>query len=218
LAVDFQIVFPQELVELASVRVLPGVAPRTLDVTGRDFSSIDEVLVNGIPSPDIVVLSLTRMLAQIPDALANETVTSVTVTSVRLAMTSRSLLRFRVGRTPSKVSGILRLMQVFLKILFTTPGSDIFARKTGGGALSRVGATFGRDEGGSIVSDFIVAVGSTQRQIRALQARDPSIPRDERLLTAKVLSAGYNRNEAALIVSVELTSQAGRAATANVMV
>ena len=218
MAVDFQIVFPQELVELASVRVLPGVAPRTLDVTGRDFSSIDEVLVNGIPSPDIVVLSLTRMLAQIPDALANETVTSVTVTSVRLAMTSRSLLRFRVGRTPSKVSGILRLMQVFLKILFTTPGSDIFARKTGGGALSRVGATFGRDEGGSIVSDFIVAVGSTQRQIRALQARDPSIPRDERLLTAKVLSAGYNRNEAALIVSVELTSQAGRAATANVMV
>jgi hypothetical protein len=37
-------------------------------------------------------------------------------------------------------------------------------------------------------------------------------------LTAKVLSAGYNRNEAALVVSVEVTSQAGRAATANVVV
>lgn len=218
MAVDFQVVFPQELVELTSVRVLPGVTPRTLDVWGRDFTSVDEVLVNGLPAPDVVVLGKTRLLAQIPGVLVNQTVSSVTVSSTRLAMTSRSVLRFRLGRTTSKVSGILRLMQVFLKILFTTPGTDIFARKTGGGALSRVGATFGKDEGGSIVSDFIVAVGSTQRQILALQARNPSLPRDERLLSARVISAGYNRNEAALVVSVELTSQAGRSATTNVMV
>lgn len=218
MAVDFQVVFPQELVELTSVRVLPGISPRTLDITGKDFGAVDEVLVNGVVSPELVVVSKTRLLAQVPTAFVNQTITSVTVVSTKLSMSRRSLLRFRVGRTPSKVSGTLRLMQIFLKLLFSTPGTDIFAPRAGGAALTRIGATFGQDEGGSIVSDFVVAVGSTQRQILAIQSRDPSLPRDERLLAARVLSAGYNRNEAALIVSVELTTQAGRAAVANVTV
>ena len=218
MAVDFQVVFPQELVTLSSVRILPGITPRTLDLTGRDFRSIDEVLVNGVASPDVVVLSKTRALAQVPAVFVRQTITSVSVISTSLSVTSRSLLRFRIGHTPSKVSGILRLMQLFLKMLLTTPGTDIFAPSTGGGILSRIGATFGKDEGGAIVSDFIVAVGSTQRQIMAIQSRDPSLSRDERLLSAKVLSGGFNKNEAALVVSVELTSQALKAAIANVTV
>lgn len=218
MAVDFQIVFPQELVELTSVRVLPGISPRTLDVIGKDFRAVDEVLVNGLASTDVVVLSKTRLLAQVPSQLVNQTVTSVTVVSTKLSLGQRSLLRFRIGRTPSKVTGLLRLMQAFLKILFTSPDTDIFSRTAGAGALSHVGATFGRDEGGSIVSNFIVAVGTTQRQLLAIQSRDPSLPRDERLLSARVLSAGFNKNESALVVSVELTSQAGRAAVANVTV
>jgi hypothetical protein len=218
LAVDFQIVFPQELVELTSVRIQPGMVPRTLDITGADFRAVDQVMVNDLVSPDVVVLSKTRLLAQVPSVFATQTISSVTVISTKLAVTPKSLLRFRVGRTPSKVSGLLRLMQVFLKLLFTTPGSDIFAPQTGAGALVKVGSTFGHDEGGGIVSDFVVAVGRTQRQILAIQARDPSLARDERLLAAKVLSAGFNRAESALIVSVELTSHAGRAAVANLTV
>jgi hypothetical protein len=216
--VDLQVVFPQELVELSSVRLVPGARPRTLDVTGRDFRAVDEVLVNGVAAPDVVVVSRTRLLAQVPDVLTNDTITSVTVVSQRLTATERSLLRFRVGRTASKITGVLRLVQVFLKLLFTTPGRDIFAPKLGGAALKTVGLTYGKDEGGVIVSDFIVAVANTQRQLLGIQARDPRLPRDERLLSAKVLSAGFNRAEAALIVSVELTSQAGRAAIANVAV
>jgi hypothetical protein len=218
MAVDFQIVFPQELVELTSVRVLPGLSPRTLDVIGKDFRAVDEVLINGLVSTEVVVLSKTRLLAQVPPSLVNQTVTSVTVVSTKLSVGRRSLLRFRVGRTPSKVSGLLRLMQAFLKILFTSPETDIFSRSVGGAALSHVGTTFGADEGGSIVSSFVVAVGTTQRQLLAIQSRDPSLPRDERLLSARVLSAGFNKNESALVVSVELTSQAGRAAVANVTV
>ena len=218
MSVDFQVVFPQELIELVAVRTLPGMSPRTLDVTGRDFRAVDEVLVNGMASPEVVIVSRTRLLAQVPALFANQTVTSVSVVSTVLSVNAKSLLRFRIGRTASKVSGIMHLVQLFLKILFTTPGSDIFSPRTGAGALRGIGTTFGKDEGGSIVSDFIVAVGSAQRQLLAIQARDPSLPREERLLTAKVLSAGFNKNEAALVVSVELTSQAGRAAVANVTV
>lgn len=218
MAVDFQVVFPQQVVPLSAVRILPGVNPRSIDALGQDFRSVDEVLINDQPSPDVVIVSKTRLLAQVPDALRNETLTSVTVISNKLTITSKSLIKFRLGRTTSKVSGILRLTQVFLKILFTTTGTDIFSPRVGGSALRDIGLTFGKDQGGGIVSNFVIAVSNTQRQLQTIQARDPSIPRDERLLSAVVTKAGYNRAEAALIVSVELTSQAGRSATANVMV
>jgi hypothetical protein len=218
MAVDFQVVFPQEAVLLNAVRAVNNLGVLTLDVIGEDFQSVDEVLINDHTSPEVVILSRTRLLAQVPDAAKAQRITGVVVLSRKLTLTERSVIKFRVGKTPSKVSGILRLVQLFLKILVTTPGTDIFAQRIGAAALKNVGRTFGRDEGSSIVSDFVVAVSSTSKQIVGIQSRDPSIPRDERLLSAKVLRAAYNRSEEALVVSVELTSQAGRAATANITV
>jgi hypothetical protein len=127
----------------------------------------------------------------------------------------RSLIRFRLSDQPGRVRGILRLVQLFLKVLFTTPGSDIFARRTGGGGLRRVGTTFGADEGGNIISDFVISVDTTARQIIAAQGRDPLLPRDERLMRAAVTQASFNRELSAILTSVELLSQAGRSATAN---
>jgi hypothetical protein len=217
-AVDFQVVFPQQVIPLNSVRILPNMNPRSLDVIGADFSAVDEVLVNDIPSPDVVIVSKKRLLAQVPAGLENVTLSSVTVISRSLTISPKSIIKFRVGHVASKVSGILRLVQIFLKLLLTTPGTDIFAPRLGGNALKNIGLTFGKDQGGNIVSDIIVAVDTARKQIMTIQGRDPSLPRDERLLAATVTNATYNRAEAALVVSVELTSQAGRSATANLMV
>ncbi len=218
MSVDFQVVFPQSAVPLSAVSIVQGMTPRTIRVTGLDFTAVDQVLINDIASPDVVILSKTVLLAQVPVQLTLVTLTSVQVVSRNLAISPRSVIKFQVGPVASKVSGILRLMQIFLKILLTTPGRDIFAPKIGGNALKDIGLTFGADQGGTIVSDIIVAVDTTSRQITAIQSRDPSIPRDERLLAATVSSAAYNSNEGALVVSIELTSQAGRSAIANIMV
>jgi hypothetical protein len=218
MALDFQVVFAQEIVPINSVTLLRGVTPLSLDIIGQDFTAVDEVRINDLVSPDVIVLSKTRLLAQVPDGAKNQLPTSINVISNRLGTTDKSVLRFRVGRVASGVSGTLRLLQLFLKLLLTTPGRDIFAPKLGGGALRNIGVSFGKDGGGNIVSDFIVAVSSTQRQIVAIQSRDPSLPNEERLLAAKVLSAAFNRNESALVVSVEITSQAGKAAKANLVV
>jgi hypothetical protein len=218
LSVDFQVVFPQQAIQLNSVRIVPGATPPLLDVVGADFRSVDQVLVNGLESPQVVILSRTRLLAQIPVSLNVAALSSVSVISRDLTISPKSLISFQIGQTPSKVSGILRLIQVFLKVLFTTAGTDIFAPRVGGSALKNLGHTFGDSQGGTIVSDMIIAVSTTQRQILAIQSRDPTIPRDERLLSAVVSNATYDRAESALIVGVSLTSQAGRSATANVMV
>jgi hypothetical protein len=216
--VDFQVIYPQESVVLTRVTAKrTTVGQLVLDILGRDFRAVDEVLVNGMPSPDIIVLSKTRLLAQVPETLRNDRLVTVDVLTKQLTITPRSLIKFRIGNTPGKVKGVMRLMQLFLKILFTTPGKDVFEPKLGGAALKNLGSTFGQDEGAGIVSDFVVAVDNTQRQVIAIQGRNASIPRDERLLSAKVIRAGFNKSEGALNVSIELTSQAGQAVTANVV-
>jgi len=214
-AIDLQTIQPQEVVHLNQVKVLPG-PPRVVSVTGDDFRSIDEVFINQVPSPDVVVLSKTHLLAQVPDSAKFDRINDVVVLSKKLVLSDRSQLRIRIGRTPGRVTGIMRLMQLFLKILFTTPGRDIFAPNIGGGAMKNVGATFGAGEGSDIINDFIIAVDTTSRQIIAIQGRDSSIPQDERLLGAKVLHASFNKSVGGIDVSVQVTSQAGRDAVANV--
>lgn len=215
MAVDLQVAFPQEQVQLNRADVIPG-PPRVLDVIGTDFRSVDEVLINNIPAVDVVVLSKTRLLAQLPQSLESAgTLVSVSVLSRKLTVTPRSIIRFRISQTPGRTTGILRLVQLFLKLLFTTPGSDIFSRDFGGGGLRNLGSTFGIDEGGEIISDFHIAVTNTARQIVAIQGRDPRLSRDERLLSARIIEAGFNKQEGALMVRVELTSQAGRSALAS---
>lgn len=218
MAVDFQVVFPQQIIQLNSVQVIFGVTPLTLDVLGEDFRSVDEVRVNDIVATDVVILGKKRMLVRVPELVRGHQVTTVTVTSNSITLGSQSLLKLRLGRTTSKVSGILKLSQSFLKVLFTTPGFDIFAPRIGAAALKNIGLTFGANEGKGIVSDFVIAVATTSRQLVAIQARDTNLPLEERLLSAKVTAAKYSRTEAALIVSVELTSQTGRSALANVVV
>lgn len=212
--IDLQIVFPQEAVLLNNVRVLPG-PPRVVEVVGADFRSVDEVLINGVESPDVVIISKNNLVAQVPDVLIRQKILSVSVLSRRLTLSPRSLLKFRIGDTPGKVSGILRLTQKFLKLLFQTPGTDIFAPNSGGGALKNVGVTFGYSQGADILSNMVIAVDTTARQIVSIQSRNPAVPREERLLSAKILKAGFNKEEGAVDVSVELISQAGRAALAN---
>jgi hypothetical protein len=154
----------------------------------------------------------------VPTALTLTLLTSVTVTSNNLTVSAQSLIKFQIGSPASKVSGILRLLQVFLKILLTRPGLDIFAPRLGGNGLKDVGLTFGADEGGNIVSDFTIAVSTAVRQILAIQSKNPTLASSERLMSATVLSATYSSTESALIVSVQVTSQAGQSAIANVMV
>jgi len=217
-SVDFQVCFPQEVIPLIAVRQVQTTGPRTLDITGTDFSSLDQVLLNEIPAPGAVVVSQTRLLVPVPPVLATSIITSVSVLSRRLTLTPKSVIRFQVGPTPSKVRGILRLVQLFLKVLFTTPGKDIFTPKLGAAALRNLGRNFGAGEGNNIVMDFVVSVETTVRQIMAIQSKDASIPFDERLLAARLLGAKYDMEQSALVVSVELTSQAGQAAITNVVV
>ncbi len=217
MTVDIQCIFPQQAIKISSVQRVPDTSPPVLDVLGDDFSSVDEVLVNDFVAIDFAVVSRTRLLVTVPSGASN-IIRTVAVTSRQLVMTEQSFLRFRLSAVPTKVSGILRLVQYFTKILFTTPSSDIFNKRLGAGGLKNLGRTFSKSDTGGIISDFVISVENTSRQIIAIQGRQPSLPQDERLLTAKVSSARFDAVDSALRVTTEITSQAGRSALANLIV
>jgi len=171
--------------------------------------------MNEVKSPSFVVLNKGTLLAQVPDALKNGTVTSVSVLSRNLIITPKSFIKFRLGTVPGKTKGILRLMQVFLRLLLQTPGSDIFAPKLGGGALAHLGQSISTEEGSDVISSFIISVDNTKSQLIQIQGRNQLIPPDERLLNASVLAAGFNKNETAIVTSIQLDSQAGASAVAR---
>lgn len=217
MAIDLQTVVPQDTIPVTRTRLTILGGLRALELDGDDFRTVEEVRINDIQSPDFIVLSKTRLLAQLPSSLQdNPDVSSVQVLSRTLTASASSLLRFRVGDTPGQVQGILRLLQKFTKLLLSEPGSDIQNPDLGGGALRNVGATFDAGEGEQIKQDFVIAIGRTARQIVALQSRNGSLPRDERLLNASLKSANFDRSSGSLFVVVEVTSQAGSSARVNV--
>jgi len=219
MAVDFQTIHPQEAIRLNRIRMRVVGGLKVLDILGSDFRSVDEVQINETQSPDLIVLSKTRLLAQLPDRLQdNPDVQSVNVLSKTLTISTKSVLRFRIGDTPGKVVGILRLMQLFVKILISDPGSDIFNKGLGAGALANLGSSFGKDEGQNIKADFTIAVDRTARQVVAIQSRNSGIPRDERLLSAKLLGTTFSRATASLFVTIEVISQDGTPARVNLEV
>lgn len=218
MSVDFQVVLPQVAVPLTSVTIIEGSSPRFLDVYGMDFTAVDAVTINEIDSPSFAVLSDTHLVAEVPASITYAALATVAVISRTLTLNPQSIIKFKVSNFPAKTRGILRLVQLFLKVLLTTPGTDIFVPRLGGGALRNLGRTFGQDQQGNIVSDFIISVDTTARQIISLQGGDPNIPAEERLLSAKVTSASFDRGSGSLIVTVVLQSQTGQPALANLVI
>jgi hypothetical protein len=217
MAFDVQVCYPQQIIKLTSVTLIEGSSPSAVEVIGDDFSAVDEVLLNDLRSPAIQVLSKNKLRAELPPTVTADTLVTVMVVSYGLVFTDRSVLSFKAGITNRKVSGINRLVQLFLKLLLTTPGTDIFNRTLGGGALQNLGTTFTRGSSNNIVGNFLIAVDHTAKQVTAVQARNPRLPRDERLLSAKVSGARFDARQTALVVSVILTSQAGDSALANII-
>lgn len=174
---------------------------------------MEEVRVNDVTCPNFLVLSPTRLLAQVPTQEATGTIASVKVFSSHLAVGDHTVLEFKLGDAPRRVSGLLRLMQSYTKLLLTTPGSDIFAKEMGGGLLARVSRGGTADDGRGLIEDVAIAVSITTRQMIALQSRDLRLAPDERLLSAKILSSVFHRADLSLLTRIDLVSHAGQSGT-----
>lgn len=220
MAKDIQIIRLLDVLDVNTVSFLQGVVPRSVDIIGRDFRNIEQVLLNGFESPEFVVMSKTRVIAEVPAAIITESIRDVFVLSNTLTFTERSLVEFTFGTRPRSVTGVLRLMQTFVRIMFRSPGSNIFHRNLGGGLRKLIGSTIGGGPNGQsrAAGEISLAVTRTRQQIIHSQSPDRSIPPSERLAGAELTGITVDPPNGQLMMTVLLTTHAGQGAAATLVI
>ena len=215
---DIQFIQFNDTLPLTSIQEIPGMSPKSLKISGPDFRTAVEVDINEQPSPSFVIASQSVIIAQVPSGLGLQPIHTVLVVSSDYTFNRQSVISFQFGREPKKISGIKVLMQMFMKIFFGSPNYDSFSKKLGGGALDVVGGNSDSPVGSSAVTAITRAVSVTSDQIRAIQARQTKLADDERLLAANLLGCSFDAASTGIDVRVELISQAGTLAVANLEV
>ena len=212
---DIQVVFMRELIPIDGVNLI-SLDPPILIVYGRSFNTASEVRVNG-NSAEFYVNGDKTLLAAVPEGLLPTSVDTVEVFSSTPATDVENVrLDFLLSRRPFTVSGIQRLVQAFLKRLFTTPKTNIYNRNEGGGALQILGMVDG-EEATRVSMAFSTAVDRTRKQMQALQSKT-RIPSSERLLEASLVRSAFDPQKGALQATIILESFAREQAAANITV
>jgi len=214
-SLDLQYVQYQDLIPVAKVGLISGYYPAVFDIYGSDFSSVSSVLLNGREAKEYVILNNTRLVAQMPDSIADAPLREVMVLSQGFTATERSLLRFRMSRGNRLVKGMPKLVQTFTKLLLTSPGSDIYDKEAGGGLLQVLHARGGKDDRALYASAFATCVSRTQEQLVRAQALDQSLPLEEKLMAAQLLSVDFDSETLTVSGRIRLTSMAGQEGLAN---
>lgn len=218
MAIDLQVIYPQNSIPLTRVRVLFGYTPTSIMVEGDDFRSVDEVWINENAAPNWTVLNPQLLVAQVPPTQVGRSINSVEVLSNRMILGPESLLKFRIGRGGGRVTGIMRLVQLFVKTLLTTPGTDIFSPQSGGGLMTRVGQQVSLHDGGKeVIGDLVLCCSTATKQIVAVQAQNPALPPVERLLAANVENAVFDRAGLGVRANIQVISHSGVRGYANMM-
>lgn len=215
--IDFQVVRLQDVLPITSITRLVGVSPRSVEILGSDFINVESVYLNDSLSPSIIVMSEKRILAQVPSDQVNETIRSAYVLSTRLSFTQRSLVELSIGRRPQKVSGVLMLVQNFVRILLRTPGTNIFNPNLGGGLFKSIGKNIGANSRDRVGSDIAVSVARTRQAFIAAQTPDRRIPPEERLLTADIIGLSVVPEQGTIYATISVKSQAGSSAAATIV-
>jgi len=213
--IDLKIISIRDLLPVTGASFLKGMTPVSLELKGDLFNQASEVLINGIPSPEFISLSDSRIIAQVPIGLEGSVINQLAVIAESPSKNRSSLLNFTIGKSIKPLSGIQRLVQLFCKILLQTPGSDKFDPSLGAGLLGLLGQTSSIGGAQSITAAISNAVTKARDQILTLQNNIPRIPPDERLLNASTEAVGFDPNTTTAMARVSLTALSGREAVAN---
>jgi hypothetical protein len=210
---DFRVVHAKILLKVLSVSPMREFFPPAIAITGEKLDLAEEIYFNGSEVKEFYVQSPNKMLIRIPDAQIGKNLRELRVlTSTQLAKQD-ALVVLGLTKTPKPVSGIDRLVQSWVLVFLSNPGSDIFNPNSGGGARSIIGTV---QVQASPAADLALAVDRTRVELISSQANNPRIPTDERLLSATLSSVEYNELTTALSAVVEIKNSVGDRAEVSI--
>lgn len=165
---------------------VPGVPIPTIELKGSDFRYAETISINDTPASSFIIVDKQTIYAEVPPGI--EAIQTVSVISSKFStLTPASKVLFRVGEKTKTISGLMKLVQLFVKILLQSPGSDVFNPSLGGGLQDMVGRLTSTKRSDRLLAQITQAVDQTRKQIRRSQLNTPGLPVEERLLSATIL-------------------------------
>ena len=203
-----------DLIPVSSVNRIVSYNPMVIEIEGSDFSSVSEILVNDIVLEEFIVVSKKIIYLTLPPNVQQVRTLSVRSTSFTKTE-SGSIVEYKIGNKTKTVNGILRLTQMFIRYLLTSPGSDIFNPTEGGGLQDIVGVVGTTGKNSSVLGALSQAVRKTSEDIIRTQRSLTNLPLEARLLSARLLDLASTKNTDSAQMRILIESYAGKDATAN---
>lgn len=214
MAHDYQLVAFRDTAPLSRIGLYDG-SPYTLDVRGQNFADVVDVRVNGVRTSEFIILSQRRMLVEIPRSQRNAVIETVTVLNATLGITPSSMVSFEILSGDAFAEGRTKLVQAFLKLWMTTPGTDIFNPSIGGGLVRLTGRYA---DSGQLRAQVALSITETQTQLIRLQSGDPELGQSERLKSVTLLSSDFSPSSGVLALRIRITAVDGSSADTAIMV
>lgn len=205
---DFCVVSAKTLLRITSVSPIRGFLPPSIIVLGDRLDHTKEVLFNGIEAKEFIIASPSRLIVRIPQSQVGKELRSIkALSTVSLAQASSELV-LEVARPVHVVEGVDRLVQSWLLVFMTNPGSDIFHPQSGGGGRAIVGRITDRRHK-SVAADLALAIERTKSELLSSQARGRNLPLNERLLSSDLESLSFDEATGVLSASVSIKNMLG---------
>lgn len=184
--------------------------PLFLQLQGKGFLKAVAVRLNGMDIPGFVVVNDTNISLQLPDSLYFTVIERVDVLTESEGASGNVRVRYEVG-TPQSVQGVLKLAQRIVKLLLTTPGTDIFHQSDGGGMLAILGKAVHQSGAAGVSAQVMLGLDRVSKRLIEDQAAK-GLPPDERLAQLHVLELQFDQQSGTLNVRLGVESMAGSVA------
>lgn len=187
--------------------------PYVLRGTGKGFYAVASAEVNGFEA-SFEILNDNVILITVPDKAKGTLIRTVDLFSEKY--TGRHPLRLDFSMNGRTVEGVMKLVQQFVILLLTSPGSNTFAKSAGGGVLSVMKVSLDESNRGTIVGLIQNAIRNTSRQLQSIQSALP-LPADEKLRRAELLDISFDYNDLAIAPVIGIESVSGAKAVTKVV-
>ena len=157
----------RDILRVASVSLVPGLPMPTVELKGDDFRSVETVSINDSSVPEFILID--KNTIYVAEAV------------------KKNKVIFQIGTKSKKISGLLKLVQLYTKILLQSPGSDIFDPDMGGGLQDMVGRLTSTRRNDRMLAAISQSISQAEAQVRRAQLDAAEIPLEERLLSATLL-------------------------------
>lgn len=206
---DLRVTYFREVLPVSKMIEDPG-PPHLLFLSGPQTERVVDVEVNGVRGFPFTVSGDRTLCVELPSLF---TVRSVAALGRDMGSLTEALIH--VGFTDSilDVDGLQLLVQNYLKCFLTSPGSDVFSKKWGGGGNKLVGMVYGKE--GDITTAAAEAVRRTTQSIMSRQMSNLTLPRSERLASAKMVTSRLSLDDQTFLLDIEIRNQEGRTVRAG---